>query len=615
MASNEVVQEEIQVVPQKQSRLASFRLPYILLLSAIVLILVGGVIANATQTVGGQVAVREVNFAATNGVMMNGLLYVPRTATSKTPACGVVAIHGYINSRDTMDGFAIEMSRRGCVVLAVDQTGHGYSDPPAFANGYGGPDALAYLDSLSIVRKNDIGLIGHSMGGWASVAAAATYPADYRSLVLVSSSTSTPPLEPVPGTPTFPKNVKVVEARYSEFSTLMWAVPVGGQFPESKRMQALFGTPQTIQVGHLYGSIADGTARQLALVSTTHPGLTFSTEGVGEAVSWMQQTLDGVSPLAASDQIWLWDEIGTLLALVGVILLLFPVGFFLLRTPFFSSLVRGLPTPRPLRGIGWWIGVALTIVIAVFSFYPFQNFGSTLLPASPLFPQTITTGVMVWAVGGAIIAFILFLLWHLGSNRRQGASLANYGITAPNNAIEWGNIGKAVLFAISVLVPSYLALALLEWAFNTDARIWVVSAKIITPYHVPIILAYLIPFALYFLMLSINLHGELRSTRLSVGREIAKNIVILVIGFVGFLLVEYIPLLSGGTLATPDQPLLSIVAFQFVAFYIIIAAISTYFFYKTGRIYAGAFINALFLLPRTAKRAGKISCSSFFKNS
>ena len=69
--------------------------------------------------------------------MMTGLLYVPSTATVKTPACGVVTIEGYINSVDTMDGFSIEMARRGCVVLDANQTGQGTSAPPAFADGYG----------------------------------------------------------------------------------------------------------------------------------------------------------------------------------------------------------------------------------------------------------------------------------------------------------------------------------------------------------------------------------------------------------------------------------------------------------------------------------------------
>lgn len=597
MSTSEEAQVENATVAQQigQASATRQRTPYILLFVAVGLLLMGGLIANITQTVGGQVAVRQVNFVGTNGVMMSGLLYVPNTATTKAPACGVVAIHGYINSRDTMDGFAIEMARRGCVVLAVDQTGHGASDPPAFGNGYGGPDALAYLNSLDIVRKGDVGLIGHSMGGWASVIAAAAHPNLYRSLVLLSSSTSTPGLEPIPGTPQFPKNVAVVEAQFSEFSQLMWVESTGSQFPNSPRMQTLFGTSATIQVNRVYGSIADGSARVLNIVPTTHPGITFSNEGVGDAVSWMQQTLTGVSTLPASDQIWIWDEIGTLLALIGVILLIFPVGALLLRTRFFSELLGTLPDARPAQGIGWWIGALLLIIIAVFTFFPFQVFGSQLLPASAFFPQTITSGIMVWAVGGGLIGLALFLLWHFTLNRRQGARLNHYGITGEKNTLEWRKIGKALLLAPAVLIAPYTALEFLNWAFTTDARIWVFNIKPITPYHFTVILSYVVPFTLYFLMLGVQLHGQLRSTRLSIVGEIIRNIVMLSIGFVLFLLAEYIPLLFGGTLFTVDQPLLVIVAYQFVPVYIIIAAISTYFFRKTGRIYTGAFINGIFI--------------------
>jgi pimeloyl-ACP methyl ester carboxylesterase len=573
---------------------ARTRTPYLVLLIALVLILGGGIIANVTQTAGGGIAVRQVNFVGTNGVLMSGLLYVPNTATSKTPACGVVAIHGYINSHDTMDGFSIEMARRGCVVLAVDQTGHGFSDAPAFANGYGGPDALAYLNSLDIVRKGDIGLIGHSMGGWASVVAAATHPDMYRSLVLVSSSTSTPGLEPIPGTPKFPKNVAVVEAQDSEFSQLMWAEPTGSQFPESPRMQALFGVSSTIEVNHVYGSIADGTARVLNLVPTTHPGLTFTNEGIGDAVSWMQQTLIGVSSLPTSDQIWIWDEVGTLLALIGVVLLLFPVGALLLRLPFFSELAGTVPEAKTVRGIGWAVGALLLIVIAVFTFFPFQLYGESWTP-SALFPQQITNGIMAWALGGGLIGLVLFLLWHFALNRRQGARLNHYGITGEDNRLEWRKIGKALLYAIIVIASAYIALDFLNWAFNTDVRIWVFNIKPINAAHFPIFLAYVVPFILYFLALGVTLHGQLRMPRLSLGWEIVKNMVVLAIGFVIFLLVEYIPLAAGHTLFTVDQPLLAIVAYQFVPVYIIVAAVSTYFYHKTGRIYAGAFINGMLI--------------------
>jgi len=137
----------------------------------VVLILAGGLLAHFTQTAGG-IRIEDVRFKGAKGNTMSALLYIPPNATPQIPAPGILAVHGYINSRETQDGFAIEFARRGYVVLALDQTGHGYSDPPAFANGFGGPDALAHLRSLAIVDKNNIGLEGHSMGGWTVLAAA-----------------------------------------------------------------------------------------------------------------------------------------------------------------------------------------------------------------------------------------------------------------------------------------------------------------------------------------------------------------------------------------------------------------------------------------------------------
>src|SRR3954464_1958059 len=98
---------------------------------ALFLVFGGGFLAYETQTVGNTVAVRDVRFAGTNGTMMSALLFIPRGVTNKNPAPGILAVHGYINSRETQSGFAIEFARRGYVVLALDQTGHGYSDAPA----------------------------------------------------------------------------------------------------------------------------------------------------------------------------------------------------------------------------------------------------------------------------------------------------------------------------------------------------------------------------------------------------------------------------------------------------------------------------------------------------
>src|SRR5712664_78266 len=98
-----------------------------LAIAGLILILAGGWLAHLTQTFGG-IRVQDVRFKGAKGNIMSALLYIPPNASAQTPAPGVLAVHGYINSRETQDGFAIEFARRGYVVLDLDQTGHGHSD-------------------------------------------------------------------------------------------------------------------------------------------------------------------------------------------------------------------------------------------------------------------------------------------------------------------------------------------------------------------------------------------------------------------------------------------------------------------------------------------------------
>ena len=186
----------------------SWRRPAAVLVGALLLVAGGGALASYVQTSGGRVDVRDVRFEGATGETLSALLYVPEGATPLRPAPGVLAIHGYINSRETQSGFAIELARRGYVVLALDQTGHGYSDPPAFARGFGGPDGLRYLRSLDVVDRSNVGLEGHSMGGWAALAGAAAFPDGYRSIALVGSSTGTAGAPA--GTASFPRNLALV---------------------------------------------------------------------------------------------------------------------------------------------------------------------------------------------------------------------------------------------------------------------------------------------------------------------------------------------------------------------------------------------------------------------
>ena len=555
------------------------------------LILSGGLLAFSVQTNGLTVQVEDVRFTGPDDIVQNGRLFIPSGATPETPAPGIIAIHGYINTHETQGGFAIEFARRGFVVLAVDQTGHGYSDPPSGANGFGGPPALVYLRSLDFVDPDNIGLEGHSMGGWASLAAAAAMPDGYRSIVLEGSSVGT--INASNEAPLTLRNVAVVFSRFDEFSGYMWGSPVPKNVVSSDRMKAFFGAENDVVPGRVYGSIEDGNARILHQPAVTHPGDHLSRVAIGHAVDWFQRTLDGGSNLSPSDQIWYWKELGTLIALIGMVLLLFPVGGMLLRTSLFAELAEN---PAPLRsasGKGWWLAALVFVVLPPLTLFPFKDlFGFLDLSANAVFPQNITTQVIVWTTLLGLLSLALFASWHLTLNRKTGATTDNYGLTW-EGSISGNRVGKSLVLAGLVVLAGYLTLVMTAFLFKTDYRFWVFAVKPLDALHVRIAISYLIPFTGFFLVLGTLLRGQLRRDVSSLRKEMFGNVILLTVGFAGLLLYQYTPLLLGGTLAIPSEPLWTIITFQFLPIMSIIALVSTYFFRRTGHIYVGSFVSGL----------------------
>lgn len=563
------------------------------LLLALALILFGGILAWRTQTNGGKVTINDVRWMGSNGTMMSGLLYVPDGVTAENPAPGIVAIHGYINSRETQDGFAIEYARRGYVVLASDQTGHGYSAPPAFANGFGGPDSLAYLRTLDIVDKDNIGLEGHSMGGWAVAIAAGVYPDDYKSIVLEGSSTGT--FGAPEGTPEWPRNLALVFSEWDEFSELMWLSPVPKDIVSTDKLKAVFGTTSDVVPGQLYGSIADGTGRMLFQPRTTHPGDHLSTAAIGDSIEWFQMTLDGGNGLDRSDQIWYWKEIGNLIAAIGMVLLLFPVGAMLLQTQFFNGLVQSAPASKNVIGIGWWVAALITMLLGPLTLFTFKEIPTTRQwPNTAWFPQGITNQVITWTTILGLITIVLLLIWHFTMSKKAGGTGDDYGLTW-NRRLSFGKIGRSFLFAFLVVFAGYFTLILTDYFFKTDYRFWVFAIKLLNPLQLRIAIVYFVPLFFYFFLLNTVIFAQLRTDKMSPAMEMVVTIAILALGYAILLVYQYVPLLTGGTLSNSAEPLWTIIAFQFLPLMTIAGAVKTYFNRKTGHVYVGAFMTAMLL--------------------
>ncbi len=188
--------------------------------------------ANMIQTDKGRVSV-ELGVIDTELGELCYKLYTPGSASADSPAPAVLLLHGYQNDHETSAAYAVELARRGVVVMALDEYGHGATDIGMINRGYvnhkvtvnygndsaedgtyvsiggqkryrvmmnfsnlsffdphystdgegnsikdssmGGVAAYAVLADMPCVDAARMGVSGHSMGTWASWSVAAAY--------------------------------------------------------------------------------------------------------------------------------------------------------------------------------------------------------------------------------------------------------------------------------------------------------------------------------------------------------------------------------------------------------------------------------------------------------
>jgi len=552
-----------------------------LLALALLLMLGGSLLANAIQTVGGSVDVKDVRWVDSYGTLLSAFLFIPEGVSVENPAPAIVTIGGGDTNREALSNWSLELARRGYVVLGFNKQGEGYSEGFGFdfAKGYGGPEALRYLHSLDIIDHDNIGMVGHSMGQDSIMKAASEYPDGYKALVNVAGAIN-------PGL----KNVAFIAG-------------IGDDGPKQnpgaqEKMAEFFGMDfESIEEGKIYGSFEDGTAKALYYVPVPHALEIVHPRVIRYFVDWFQQAVPAPNPIPPSNQIWLWKFAGTAIALVGLILFFLPLGAILLRTPFFKSLVKPIPEFKGLTGKGWWIGAILTVVIPVGSLFYIYTEASKVLPGSDFWPMGRPNGIMGWALFGAVVTIILILVNHFVLKGDRNATAHNYGLTSENGKIEWINIGKSLLLAFCLFGIGYLVMVLLYRWLLVDFRIFEVSFRLLTPERFGVLLKYLIPWMLAYTVLSANLHGLMRPKdgKASFGRELLVNVILLApfyyLWFPGFFGSMY-----AGNPAPFSGGFMKDWILSFPPTLAIVAVVSTYFYHKTGRVFVGAFLNAILVV-------------------
>jgi pimeloyl-ACP methyl ester carboxylesterase len=123
-----------------------------------------------------------------DGVYISAFKYTPKG--EKSPG-GVVVGHSFFGNKLNMQPISIELAKRGFTVINIDFRGHGASGGFFQRNKVilDMKAAIDYMDNdLSYI--SEIGLVGHSLGGYIALALSNRYPNMINSTVAIGALTS-----------------------------------------------------------------------------------------------------------------------------------------------------------------------------------------------------------------------------------------------------------------------------------------------------------------------------------------------------------------------------------------------------------------------------------------
>lgn len=662
--------------------LRKHKVALIVLAAALALILVSSFFASLIQSDGFKVTVTDLRDEAyggkvkTNagqgeevsikGTVASGILFVPKSASATNKLPAVVMTHGYLNNRELQLQNAIELARRGFVVLTIDRGGHGNNQisasTSAMMNTSGMYEAVQYLALQEYVDLGKIGITGHSMGGYTT---AMTLMNDFynpekaaegkSNLGLISAGL-------MQGWSTFimagpSVSVGMLKAKDDEFfyqSTLADGTPsISRQFLHSVAAASFVGVKEydktangiDIKNGGIYiggqlqtiagGEKASAPFRAIYESDEIHPWNHFSIPSAASVSNFFYTafgTPNGYKYIAEGSQTWWVKELFSTLGLVGFFGMLIPIVDLLLTLPCFASLKKKeeegeaemLPALKGVRKhISYWVVGVLTTLFSGFAIQWIMGDGwlnklpGMLVSQNTYFPQDTTGDVATWAVVCGLFALLLtgivWLINHIINRVKGDVSLDEHPLQAAKIQGGFGAVVKTVLLAALTIALMYVVV-FINWAiWKVDFRIWTLDVKVFElNVMLPTMLRYALIFFIYYFINSVLNQGY-RTKNLPEWATIAINAAFNVLGIVLVMAIQYGKFRSTGVLWQGDMALGYIVLFPIVPILIIATIFSRRLYKRTGNAWLGALINTLlFTIMTVANTAASYPYAGFF---
>lgn len=596
-------------------------------ISLVVLFALSMLLILGTDSSWGSVTLKKMTLTSADGDRISAMLYRPASATEESPAPCVMITHGGNDMLEQMGSYALELARRGYVVVTWDYTGCHDSDLPTGTSEtdtstMGALTVWNTVQSYNFVDFSKIVTMGHSMGGVYTMAFALEkqeevflqvnigmnnygseenqdHNFNFVNIIGDSDESSLARSEnDVMRIFQAEQHRRVFSGDYASEAESVPDIEIGKVYEvQGSNGQTYTRTAYMPDSCHAYYLINAETVRTVIYAITSQVGV-----GLDDGVS-------SYSDLGKISTVWQWKDVGFVMMLAAVVVAMFVAAAALLQTKQFAALKLNTVEHVGFKNKTWMWFAALAVLCIV----PVLLYRPGMLASTEFFGIDISG---LWLIGGtnnsyiswqwmvSLAMLVLFLAFHFLWGKRHGANARAYGFATSNeNGFHISYVLKAMLFGLITVGSGYLVFALISAYSQQGLHIATFMMSVINTNRtlcIPMYFLFQIP---YFLCTSLamksigltntedNRKGTIKSIALGTGVSVGGLLILWVV----FMLILNIgnTLTSSPYFMTDRMYIYAVAIFPLVLCMAIANALNIFIAKKTNSIWAGLFTALL----------------------
>lgn len=469
----------------KSKRIIGIAVTFILFALAMIMII-------GVDTNWGKTTVKKLSLTSADGDVISALLYKPKSATPENPAPAVMYAHGGNDMLEQGSSYAVELARRGYVVITWDYTGAHNSDiatgtsetAPSKAAGaptMGAETVYNTLKTYNFVDKSKIVAMGHSMGGQYTMAFSINNQEAVNLQVNLGMN--------------FYGSAKNQDYNFNfvciigdaDESTLVRSNNNVASIFQVEQIRRIFSGDYTseankvpaIEIGKkYYAKSTDGNtySRTAYMPDSCHAYYLVTNDAVQTVIYAVTSNIGvgldaGVNSYEDRGKIstvWQVKDIGYILMLAAAVAGMVVLANFLLDTQMFKGLKLSKIPALGIEKSNWmhWVFFGVLVVLPVVLFRPGIIASRTFLgiDISKLWLLGGTNNSYIaWQWTVSIGMIVVFIAYHFLWGKKHGGNLQSYGFrTTDDGRFSIGYIGKAFMFGLLTVGCGYLIFSLIS---------------------------------------------------------------------------------------------------------------------------------------------------------